>query len=125
MQTRYAGTGRRNFSRFPGILAGHFWRIEQTLFALCSSRYGVELLPEEYTLRLEPGLGGRCFRHYVGEIRHLMYCEGVAQLAKDGFLNRGVQRGDAYSLKIGNEPRLTVPPYTSSGAEVARSYTNR
>jgi hypothetical protein len=76
------------FLALPGILAGHFWRIEQTVFALCSSRYGVELLPNEYTLRLEPGIGTRPFRHYVGAIRHLMYGEGMAQLARDGFLDR-------------------------------------
>src|SRR5262249_54149186 len=74
------------FLSLPGILAGHFWRIEQTLFALCSSRYGVELLPEEYTLKLEPGIDARCFRHYNGVIRHLMYGEGIARLVKDGLL---------------------------------------
>jgi hypothetical protein len=76
------------FLALPGILEGHFWRIEQTLFALCSSRYGVELLPDEYTLRLDPGVGNRCFRHYNGAIRHLMYGEGIARLVKDGFLQR-------------------------------------
>jgi hypothetical protein len=76
------------FLALPGILEGHFWRIEQTLFALCSSRYGVELLPDEYTLRLDPGVGDRCFRHYNGAIRHLMYGEGIARLVKDGFLQR-------------------------------------
>ena len=76
------------FLALPGILDGHFWRIEQTLFALCSSRYGAELLPDEYTLRLEPGIGGRCFRHYNGAIRHLMYGEGIARLEEDGFLGR-------------------------------------
>jgi hypothetical protein len=74
------------FLALPGILDGHFWRIEQTLFALCSSRYGVDLLPNEYTLRLEPGIGTRPFRHYVGAIRHLMYEEGMARLAKNGLL---------------------------------------
>jgi hypothetical protein len=76
------------FLALPGVLDGHFWRIEQTLIALCSSRYGVELLPDEYTLRLDRGIGERCFRHYVGVIRHLMYGEGIARLVKDGFLNR-------------------------------------
>jgi hypothetical protein len=75
------------FLALPGILDGHFWRIEQTLFALCSSRYGVDLLPSEYMLRLEPGIGARCFRHYVGAIRHLMYGEGMARLLERGFLN--------------------------------------
>jgi hypothetical protein len=74
------------FLALPGILAGHFWRIEQTLFALCSSRHGVELLPDEYTLRLEPGIEGRCFRHYNGAIRHLMYSEGMQELLRRGFL---------------------------------------
>jgi hypothetical protein len=78
------------FLALPGIVAGHFWRIEQTLFALCSSRYGVELLPQEYDLRLEPGIGDRCFRHYNGLIRHLMYREGIARLVKDDFLQRQV-----------------------------------
>src|SRR6516225_4565224 len=74
------------FLALPGILEGHFWRIEQTLFALCSSRYGVELLPDEYTLTLEPGIGARSFRHYNGRIRHLMYAEGIARLVEDGLL---------------------------------------
>ena len=76
------------FLTLPGILEGNFWRIEQTLFALCSSRYGVELLPDEYTLRVDPGVGDRCFRHYNGAIRHLMYGEGIARLVKDGFPQR-------------------------------------
>ena len=76
------------FLALPGILDGYFWRIEQTLFALCSSRYGVELLPDEYTLRLEAGIGTRCFRHYNGKIRHLMYGEGIAWLVRNDFLNQ-------------------------------------
>ena len=75
------------FLALPGMRAGHFWRIEQTLYALCSSRFGVELLPPEYTLTLEPGIGGRPFRHYVGGIRHLMYSEGMADLSRRGLLN--------------------------------------
>lgn len=74
------------FLGLPGIVDGHFWRIEQTLIALCSSRYGAKLLPEEYTLRLEPGIGKRPFRHYVGEIRHLFYREGIRHLVGARFL---------------------------------------
>lgn len=74
------------FLGLPGILDGMFWRIEQTLFALCSSRYGVELLPAEYALSFEPGINGRPFRHYVGGIRQLMYSEGMAQLTRQGLL---------------------------------------
>jgi hypothetical protein len=76
------------FLALPDILNGHFWRIEQTLLALCSSRYGAELLPDEYTVRLVPGIEARPFRHYVGAIRHLMYGEGIARLVKDGLLAR-------------------------------------
>jgi len=76
------------FLSLPGITEGHFWRIEQTLYALCSSRYGVELLPAPYTFYHEPGLHGRPFRHYIGCIRHLMYEEGMRQLTRNGFLRQ-------------------------------------
>jgi hypothetical protein len=70
----------------PGILVGHFWRIEQTIYALCSSQHGVELLPHEYTLRLESGIGTPCFRHYVGAIRYLMYSAAKASAVSQGGL---------------------------------------
>jgi hypothetical protein len=73
------------FLALPDIL-GHFWRIEQTLYALCSSRFGVELLPDEYAVQLEENLQGLPSRHYVGTIRHLMYTEGIRQLVQQGFL---------------------------------------
>lgn len=73
------------FLGLPGII-GHFWRIEQTLLALCSSRYGVEFLPPEYRVRLNGSSNGLPCRHYVGAIRHLMYGEGMARLARQGFL---------------------------------------
>jgi hypothetical protein len=69
------------------VAAGHFWRIEQTLFALTSSRFGVELLPEEYAVRLDGEVGSAPCRHYVGDIRHLMYGEGMRRLVKSGFLD--------------------------------------
>lgn len=78
------------FLRLPGIV-GHFWRIEQTLYALCASKYGVELLPAEYDVRLAEGIGDRPSRHYVGAIRHLMYSEGMKHLVRSGFL-QGVGR---------------------------------
>ncbi len=59
------------------MLDGHFWRIEQTIFALISARWGGELLPEEYRVYLDVPLGPRPFRHYVGAIRHLMYGQGI------------------------------------------------
>jgi len=75
------------FLGLPGLLNGHFWRIEQTLHALCSSRFGVELLPDEYSVTLGRGIGTRPVRHYVGPIRHLMYSEGISTLNKRGFLS--------------------------------------
>ena len=74
------------FLAFPGITNGHFWRIEQTLYALSSSRYGTESLPGEYTLYLDKGIGNRPFRHYIGLIRHLMYSEGIGRLTRNRFL---------------------------------------
>jgi hypothetical protein len=73
------------FLSLPNII-GHFWRIEQTLFALCSSKYRVELLPEEYDVRLDKGINGSPSRHYVGAIRHLMYGEGIKHLMQQNFL---------------------------------------
>ena len=75
------------FLALPGLADGHFWRIEQTLYALCGSRYGAELLPAEYEVSLQAGIPPRVFRHYVGAIRHLMYGEGIAHLAQRGFLD--------------------------------------
>lgn len=81
------------FLALPGLTDGHFWRIEQTLYALCSSRHGAELLPEEYAVSLQAGLPPRIFRHYVGAIRHLMYGEGIAHLVSRGFLEQRSGRG--------------------------------
>jgi hypothetical protein len=79
------------FLGVPGILDGHFWRIEQTVFALCSSRFGCELLPREYDVRLTGGKEGRPSRHYVGQIRSLMYGEGIRHLSRTGMLNRRLE----------------------------------
>lgn len=75
------------FLALPGILS-HSWRVEQTLFALCSSRFGVELLPSEYDVHLESGPASIPCRHYVGEIRHLLYREGIRRLVRSGFLDQ-------------------------------------
>ncbi|MCX7396125.1 MAG: hypothetical protein NT138_00430 [Planctomycetales bacterium] len=70
------------FLAIPGII-GNFWLIEQTLYALCSSRFGVELLPAEYDVFLKGEADDRPSRHYVGAIRHLMYKEGMRKLVVD------------------------------------------
>jgi hypothetical protein len=69
------------FLGLPGIHS-HFWRIEQTLFALCSSRFGVELLPKEYSVFIGRRRATEPVRHYIGQIRHLMYSEGIAALRR-------------------------------------------
>jgi len=84
------------FLGLPGLADGHFWRIEQTLYALCASRFGVELLPDEYKLYFEPGIGDRPFRHYNGRIRHLMYSEGIRRLSEN--LLGGLRRVGAHAL---------------------------
>jgi alpha-N-acetylglucosamine transferase len=73
------------FLSLPNII-GHFWRIEQTIYALCSSRFGVELLPPAYDVHLEGSIKGSPSRHYVGKIRHLMYGEGIRHLVQQQFL---------------------------------------
>ncbi|BAY07244.1 hypothetical protein [Calothrix sp. NIES-2098] len=73
------------FLTLPNII-GHFWRIEQTIYALCSSRFGVELLPPAYDVHLEGSINGSPSRHYVGKIRHLMYSEGIQHLVQQRFL---------------------------------------
>ncbi|MBL4884092.1 MAG: hypothetical protein JKY95_06100 [Planctomycetaceae bacterium] len=73
------------FLGLPDILS-HFWRIEQTIFALSSSRFGTELLPPEYDVFLEGKVEQRPSRHYVGNIRQVMYHEGVRSLVQSGFL---------------------------------------
>lgn len=72
------------FLSLPGILS-HPWRIEQTLFALCSFRCGAQLLPEEYRVRFDGEIAGSC-KHYVGPIRHFMYGRGIRHLVRTGFL---------------------------------------
>jgi hypothetical protein len=56
----------------------HHWQIEQTLFALSSARFGVQLLPHQYRVRLNGTVTTEPCRHYVGRIRHRFYSEGIA-----------------------------------------------
>jgi hypothetical protein len=65
------------------IEQGHVWRVEQTLFALCASRFGAGgLLPGEYEVSLGPTAApGVVARHYVGAVRDRFYGEGIHRLA--------------------------------------------
>ncbi|MEQ1948432.1 MAG: hypothetical protein ABL995_14670 [Bryobacteraceae bacterium] len=91
------------FLGIPGAI-GHFWRIEQTLLALASSRFGCELLPEEYKVRVEAGIADRPVKHYVGAIRDLMYREGLATLDVNRLLStRAIPAGQVLSaVRSGN-----------------------
>ena len=73
------------FLGLPDILS-HSHQIEQTLIALCSARFGFEMLPAEYDVHLGPRRPGAPIRHYTGPIRHLMFSEGIRTLARQGFL---------------------------------------
>lgn len=70
------------------LLDGHFWRIEQTLFCLCSSRFGCEPLPEPYDVVLSDGVEGKPLKHYVGAVRQRMYAEGIRHLMRQDFLQQ-------------------------------------
>lgn len=63
------------------------WCFEQTLHALCSTKAGVELLPDTYVVG---GGGGitpdMVCTHYPGEFRHFLYEEGMRHLIDTGFL---------------------------------------
>lgn len=73
------------FLGLPGILS-HSHQIEQTLIALCSGKYGFQMLPAEYDVRHGPRDPAAPSRHYAGPMRPLMYSEGIRTLVADGFL---------------------------------------
>lgn len=75
------------FLSIPDVMS-HPWRVEQTLFALASSRYGCELLPSEYSVSLKPGVEERPCKHYVGAIREWFYSEGIPYLMRVGVLKQ-------------------------------------
>jgi hypothetical protein len=64
------------------ILSGHVWRTEQTLFALCASKYAKGgLLPRRYEVSLGKFAAPDAIcRHYVGAVRDRFYAEGLDRL---------------------------------------------
>ena len=66
------------------ILKGELWRVEQTLFALCASRFGKGgLLPKTYEVSLGRHASEDCIaRHYVGAVRERFFGEGLKRLGK-------------------------------------------
>jgi hypothetical protein len=68
----------------------HPHRVEQTAYALLSSRFGVRLLPRAYLLDTNRACGlptGIVMKHYVGKIRDLFFSEGIGHLRAHGFLS--------------------------------------
>ncbi|HVS53821.1 MAG TPA: hypothetical protein VHD62_15805 [Opitutaceae bacterium] len=61
------------------LLAGHPWRVEQTLIALCASKFARGgLLPPTYEVSLAPHRRPDAIaRHYVGAVRQQFFSEGV------------------------------------------------
>jgi hypothetical protein len=63
------------------------WCFEQTLHALCSTKAGVELLPDTYLVGGGVGITpDRICTHYPGKFRHFLYEEGMRHLRDTGFL---------------------------------------
>jgi hypothetical protein len=58
------------------------WFVEQTILAALATLHGgVELLPETYELTLGGSAANDAVaRHYVGQVRHLFYSEGVPKV---------------------------------------------
>ena len=73
------------FMALPNILS-HNHRVEQTLIALYSCRYGFEFLPKEYDVHLGPFIPDHPCRHFTGPIRQRMYSEGIHYLVQKGFI---------------------------------------
>jgi hypothetical protein len=63
------------------------WVTEQTLHAMCSTVYGIELLPATYCVATTPGLKpDMVCKHYPGFFRYHLYAEGMKHLRNTGFL---------------------------------------
>lgn len=68
--------------RDTSLGSAKLWRIEQSLFALCTSRENrAELLPPSYEVSLEQERAPEAIsRHYVGAVRQQFYAEGIRDL---------------------------------------------
>jgi hypothetical protein len=72
--------------KHPKLFANK-WVTEQTLHALCSTIYGVELLPDKYCVSTNPELKGDFVcKHYPGFFKTLLYEEGMTYLRKNKFI---------------------------------------
>jgi hypothetical protein len=78
------------FLNDPDILSDP-WLTEQTLHALCASRIGANLLPEEYAISTGPGLitptgTPVVAKHYPSFPRPYLYQEGMSRLIELGLI---------------------------------------
>jgi hypothetical protein len=72
------------------------WISEQTLHALCSSAFGVQLLPDTYLVSTKRGLTNDLVcKHYPGFHRPLLYEEGMKYLLRNGFVGALHRRSPA------------------------------
>jgi len=76
------------FLGYPPLFADP-WVTEQTLHALCSTLFGVDLLPDTYRVGGPIGITPDLIcKHYPGTHRPLLYSEGMGHLIKTGFLQK-------------------------------------
>jgi hypothetical protein len=70
-------------------LPAHHWLTEQTVHAINSKAYGIELLPDTYCVGEGPLPAEQLVcKHYPGPYRPQMYAEGMRRLVGSGFLER-------------------------------------
>ena len=71
--------------RETGLLAGHIWLVEQSLFAICASAHGRGgLLAPEYEVSLRKSARPDAVaRHYVGAVRQRFYGDGIKRMKRE------------------------------------------
>lgn len=71
------------------LLFENDWVTEQTLHAMASTQFGVNLLPARYAVSTDPGFDpDTVCKHYPGFFRPLLYQEGMMRLLRSGFLDQ-------------------------------------
>jgi hypothetical protein len=74
-------------------MPAHHWLTEQTIHAVNSKAYGMDLLPDTYCVGIGPLPDDQLVcKHYPGPYRPQMYAEGMKRLIRAGFLEHLVGR---------------------------------
>ena len=68
----------------------HPHRIEQTVLAINSAKFGFEFLPPEYDIRMGALRPDQPARHYTGPLRPLFFREGIPALVTAGVLRERI-----------------------------------